>query len=189
MWSRSCLVVVALGITLAPAGSHAAPPVPVMLRRLTNIHGTACQVFDAETQHAQYQDTGMTIKMTSTPLVSVACPVPWSQDQSPTSLPTQKITVSLEWTSAPVGGGFSPSCVFYKQTNNAGGIWYGPPVINNPGTPTPEYVLTAAATTILPLPVYGTITGSALYCTGVPAGVGISSYMVETCFWNSILGC
>jgi hypothetical protein len=112
--------------------------------------------------------------------------VAWSQDQS--LLATQKITVTVDWSSAPVGGGFTPSCMFYLLTSNGGELWYNVSQINNPGTASPEYVFTAAATNVLPLPVYGTIMGSAFYCQNVPAGVGITGYTVETCFATSLLG-
>ncbi|HET6150343.1 MAG TPA: hypothetical protein VFH68_22580 [Polyangia bacterium] len=160
-----------------------------VLRRLTNVHGSACQTSDPETQHAQYSDTGMLVKVPSTPSpppVSVACTVPWAQDQS--LLATQKITVTLDWNSAPIStvATFNPSCMFYLLTSNGGELWYGLTLVNNPGTATPEYVFVAQATTTLPLPIYGTIVGSALYCNNVPVGVGITGYTVETCFATSL---
>jgi hypothetical protein len=176
-------VLCALGLTtLASMKASAA-----VLRRLTNVHGSACQTSDPETQHAQYLDTGMLVKSATSPPVSLACPAPWAQDQS--LLATQKITVTLDWNSAPLSGGsFAPSCMFYLLTNNGGELWYVVTQINNPGTATPEYVFVAQATTTLPLPIYGTIVGSALYCNNVPVGVGISGYTIETCFSTTLLG-
>ena len=175
-------VLIALGVVLAPLPSQAI----TILRRLTNMHGSECQTADAETQHAQYSDTGILIKTDSTPMTSLACPTPWSQDQG--LLATQKLTVTLNWISAPTGGSFTPSCMFYLLTVNGGELFYGSPDIINPGTSNPTYVFTAAATATVPLPAYGAIIGSAVYCQNVPAGVGVTGYNIEACFATSLLG-
>jgi len=180
----------ALGLPLALV----ARPAAAALHRLTNIHGSACQSSDPQNQPVVYSDAGMLIKVPMTPNpppVSLACPVPWSQDFSVTQA-LQKIVVALDWTSAPVSTAtpaFNPSCMFYMLTNNNGELWVPLTSVNNPNTSTPEYVFVTQSGAV-PLPAYGTVIGSALYCNNVPVGVGILGYTIDTCFATSLLsGC
>ena len=161
--------------------------------RLTNVHGSSCQPGAPETQHLIYLDSGMLISTTSTPApISLACPVPWSQDLSLTQ-PLQKVVVTLDWSTVPTSGSpppFNPSCMFYFITNNYSELWIPLTQTNNPGTANPEFVFNSQislAGTILP--AYGTVLGSALYCTNVPVGVGIYGYTIDTCFSSSIQSC
>jgi hypothetical protein len=165
-----------LALSLAPATQAAAG----QLQRFSNFHGASCQVGDPETQHVTYGENGMMVKSTNPSPISAVCSMPWSQDLVPLSL--QKITVSLEFSSAPVGGGgFTPGCFLDITTLNGGGLSQGVTQINNPGTATPEYVWIAQSSNTNPLPAWGTVVSSALYCQGLPAGVVITGYTINTC--------
>ena len=126
-------------------------------------------------------------------MVSLACSVPWSQDASLTQS-LQKVVVTLDWNSVPVSAppatAFNPSCMFYFLTSNGGELWIPLTQVNNPGTSTPEYVFNSAISLAgTPLPAYGTVIGSALYCNNVPVGVGIFGYTIDTCFSSGLLSC
>lgn len=164
-----------LALSLAPATQAAAG----LLHRFTNFHGASCQVGDPETQRVTYGENGMMVKSTNPSPISAVCSMPWSQDLSLLTL--QKITVSLEFSSAPVGGGFTPGCFLDIITINGGGLSQGVTQINNAGTPTPEYVWIAQSSSTNPLPAWGTVVSSALYCQGLPAGVVITGYTIDTC--------
>jgi len=185
---RLILCALALSFAIAVSGSANAA-----VHRLTNIHGSSCQSQDPQNQPLLYSDTGMLVKRGSDPsaVVSVACPVSWSQDASLTQS-LQKVVVTLDWTSVPVSGGqtFNPSCMFYFITNNSGEIWIPLTQVNNPGTATPEFVFNSQISLSgTPLPAYGTVIGSALYCNNVPVGVGIFGYTIDTCFSSGVLSC
>lgn len=165
-----------LALSLAPATQAAAG----LLHRFTNFHGASCQAGDPQTQFVTYGENGMMVKSTNTTPISVICSMPWSQDLSLLTL--QKISVSLEFSSAPIGdGGFTPGCYLDIATINGGGLSQGVTQINNPGTATPEYVWIAVSSTTNPLPAWGTVVSSALYCQGLPAGVVITGYTIDTC--------
>jgi hypothetical protein len=184
------LILCSLAFSLGLAVSR---PADATLHRLTNIHGSSCQTQDPQNQGAIYSDTGVLVKPTPPgALVSVACPVPWSQDMSLTQS-LQKVVVALDWTSVPVSGPvtFNPSCMFYFLTNNNGELWIPLTQVNNPGTANPEFIFNSQVSLAgTPLPAYGTVIGSALYCNDVPVGVGILGYTIDTCFGPAVLsGC
>jgi hypothetical protein len=183
MMQRLILPSVVLSFALVSASAEAA------LHRFTNVHGSSCQPQTPKTQSMIYSDTGAVISTASTPApISLACPVPWSQDMSATQ-PLQKVVVTLDWSLAPVSG-FSPSCMFYFILNNYSELWIPLTQINNSGTANPEYVFNSQISLAgTPLPAYGTVLGSALFCSNVPVGVGIYGYTIDTCFSTSLASC
>ena len=159
--------------------------------RVTYGHGSACQTNDPVVQPALYQDTGIQIKVTSSgQAASLSCPLSWSQDLNANTL--QKLIVTLDWNSVPVSvgaGSFSPTCTFYVLSLALGEVAYGLTQINNAGTANPEYVFVALPTAVFPLPAWGLVLGSGVYCTGVPQGVGVLGYSVQSCIAGATGGC
>ena len=171
--------------TLFSLPAHALPA-----WRVSYSHGSSCQTNDPIAMPALYQDTGIQIKVTAGGLpASLSCPTTWSQDLNANTL--QKIIVTLDWNSVPVSGGgsFAPTCTFYVLSLALGEVAYGLTQINNPGTPNPEYVFVAVPTVAFPLPAWGLVLGSGLYCTGVPQGVGVLGYSVQSCIAGATGGC
>ena len=160
--------------------------------RVTYSHGSSCQTSDPASQPALYQDTGIQVKVTSAGgMASLSCPLTWSQDSSATNT-LQKLIVTMDWNSVPVGaspGTFAPSCTLYLTTLALGEVAYGLTQINNAGTPTPEYVFVALPTLVQPLPPWGLLLGSGLYCTSVPQGVGVLGFSVQSCVAGATGGC
>ncbi len=185
------LILCALTLSFAIAVSSSAD---AAVHRLTNVHGSSCQSGDPQNQPVFYSDTGIMVKTGTDPtaVVSLACSVPWSQDASLTQS-LQKVVVTLDWTSVPVSGtapAFNPSCMFYFITNNNGELWIPLTQVNNPGTANPEYVFNSQISLSgTPLPGYGTVIGSALFCNNVPVGVGVFGYTIDTCFSSGLLSC
>jgi len=136
----------------------------------------------------------MLVRTNPSGFVSLACSTPWSQDAS-LSVSLQKVVVTLDWNSVPVSTPttFNPSCSFYFLLNNQSEIWIPLTLVNTlpPASPAfPEYVFNSTVNlSSTTLPAYGTVIGSAVFCTNVPVGVGIFGYTIDTCFGPSLTGC
>ena len=190
MMRRSKLV--GFAIVLALAGSING--VALAFHRYTNIHGSNCQRSDPTVQQITCNEFGVKVQSAT---ASLSCPAEWSQDSSPT-LALQKMVVSLYWFSVPTtsGGTFNPSCTFYLNTTAGGQYGFGNPVVVNPNTSNPIYVFTFDSNAP-PLPIgavttpvaIGGIASSALYCIGVPQGVGIGGYTLDACYSTSLSSC
>jgi hypothetical protein len=184
MISRSIVLLAGLASGLALSLAPANPAAAGLLHRYTNYHGSSCQANDPESQHVLYAENGMMVKSNNPSPISAVCSMPWSQDLS--ALLLNKITVSLEFSSAPVGSGFTPGCYLDIVTVNGGGMSVRETQINRQGTANPEYVWVVQSSLTDPLPAWGTVASTALYCAGLPTGVIVTGYTIDTCLG---LGC